>query len=138
MPNMNKQISDYIKNNGNPNIIGAGEATHGQSKITEARVSLFKYLVKYNRFTVFVLEDNYSCCELINNYIRGSDKYKIKKLITHLMDPWRSHHLLNLMKWMRRYNTRNGNILEFKGVDSLTKCFLYSRVNQRQHNHTGI
>ena len=38
------------------------------------------------------------------------------------MWPWRSIHLVKLIEWMRKYNAKHDNILEFIGVDITNIC----------------
>ena len=47
-------------------------------------------------------------------------------LIKKLMWPWRSIHLVRLIKWMRKYNKKHNNILDFYGVDINYSCKDYS------------
>ena len=102
------------------NIVAMGEATHGQERITKLRLRVFKDLaVKYN-FSVFVLEENYGICELINDWIHGESKYDLDYLMFQMMWPWRSLRMRKMIKWMKRYNEKNDGILEFRGIDVQT------------------
>ena len=114
MSNLKKYISenmDYV------NIIAMGEATHGQNKIANLRLKMFKYLVKNHGYTVFVLEEQYSTCELINDWIRSESEYDLDDIIFDLMWPWKSVSMYHFLGWMRKYNKMHNNVLEFKGVD---------------------
>ena len=86
----------------NIQILGMGEATHGQSKITQFRIKVFKKLVEKCGYTVFVLEENYSCCELVNKYIKTGIGYP-DDLPFYFQFPWKNYYILNLIKWMRKY-----------------------------------
>lgn len=97
-------------------IIGMGESTHGQDKIDMYRAKVFKNLVTKCGYTVFILEDQYSSCSEINDYIKGS-KNKLKNVMESLMLPWKSIHMYKLIKWMREYNKKHNNKLEFVGID---------------------
>lgn len=115
----------------NKNIIAMGEATHGQKKITDFRINMFKKLVKLN-YTVFVLEEQYSCCELVNKYIKTGIGNP-KELLKNFSFPWSNMEILNLIKWMRKYNKLNNNKLEFKGIDCQYLCNKYkskSKINK--------
>ena len=107
-------------------VLGMGEATHGQERITRFRVKLFKRLVKTCGYTVFVLEDQYTCCEPINKWIhtKGRPTDRITDLMLNLMWFWRSHELLGLIKWMRKWNATHSrkDQVEFKGIDVQTLC----------------
>lgn len=109
-------------------IIGMGEASHGQEEITKVRIKIFKELVKKCGYSVFILEDQYSCCEEINKYLQTGIGNP-KKLLLHLAWFWWSYDMLKLVKWMRKYNKNNGNILEFHGIDIQSVCDGYHNTN---------
>ena len=67
-------------------------------------------------YTVFVLEEQYSICEKMNDFIQKGIGNP-KKIIKQFMVPWKSYEILNLVKWMRQYNMKHDNKLEFKGID---------------------
>jgi len=99
----------------NYQIVGMGEATHGQEKITKFRINMFKKLVKNHHFTSFVLEDSYAVCTVINSYIQNKIAININNIC--LMQPFNNKHIFNLIKWMKSYNKIHNNKLEFIGVD---------------------
>ena len=123
-----KDMKEIYKIAENVKILGMAEATHGQEEITKLRIKIFKNLVKKHNYTVFVLEDQYSCCENINHYIK-TGKGNIKKIILNLMWFWWSFDMLFLIRWMRKYNMRNNNILEFRGLDIQYLCYDYTNNN---------
>jgi len=105
----------------NVQILGMAEATHGQNIITKFRINIFKNLVEKCGYTVFILEDQYSCCEKINQYIHGK-KGDINKLMMDLVWFWQSVSMLKLIEWMKKYNIKYRNILEFRGIDIQSLC----------------
>ena len=117
-----KDLNEILTMTPNIKIIAMGQATHGQNMINKYCADMFKLLVKYHNVTVFVVEDQYSCCRLIDNYIKGDDSFSLNNLIKKLMWPWRSIHLVRLIKWMRKYNDKHNNILDFHGVDINRIC----------------
>lgn len=126
---MNDDINTIVKIAQNKKIIGMGEATHGQNKITKFRIKVFKELVKNAGYTVFVLEEQYSCCELINNYIQTGEGIP-KNILQYFGIPWQSTHMLNLIEWMKQYNIKNNNKLEFKGIDVHYICKGYNKKDK--------
>lgn len=103
-------------------IMGVAEATHGQNRITQWRVSLFKQLVMYAGYTVFVLEDQYSCCQFINDYIHSKTNYPLHLLLNNLEWYWRSQSMFHLIEWMKHYNVTHGANLTFVGIDIQRLC----------------
>lgn len=118
-----KQILNIAKTK---RVFAMGEAMHGLDKITQFRIAIFKKLVKYCDYTVFILEEQFSCCELINEYIKGKPHNPLNLMI-NLMWAWKSQYILNLIKWMKKYNKENNNILEFKGIDINYICPDYNK-----------
>ena len=119
--NYNKEIKNIISLADNVKIIGMAEATHGQKLITKFRIKVFKNLVKKCNYTVFILEDQYSCCELINNYIKTGIGDP-DDILLQLMWFWQSIDMLKLIIWMRKFNIIHDNILEFHGLDIQYIC----------------
>lgn len=129
-------IQKIVKLSKNFKIFGMGEATHGQDLITQFRTKVFKNLVKYAGYTVFVLEEQYSCCQLINIYIQtgiGNPEQILQKISW----PWQSTSMLGLIKWMRKYNIENGNKLRFYGVDIKFNCRDYCREDDEIMDFVG-
>lgn len=114
-------------------IVGLGEATHGQKLITEWRIKIIKSMIKDFKYNVFVLEEDYYLCKMINDYI--SDKRSdIKKLSSNFMFPWRSNEMLGLIKWMKKFNKNNKNRLKFFGLDcqKFDKKYLDENDSEKQ------
>jgi len=79
-------------------IIAMGEATHGQDLINELRLKTFKILAKKFGFTTFIIEDQYSQCELINNWVHGDLTFDLEYLMRSFFMPWKSVHMYNFIK----------------------------------------
>ena len=116
-----KDISKILQIAKKVQIIGMAEATHGQQEITKFRMKVFKNLVKKSNYRVFILEDQYSCCELINDYIQTGNG-KPKKLLSQLSWYWWSNDMLKIIMWMRKYNQQTNNKIEFHGIDIQAIC----------------
>lgn len=125
-----EKISNIAKN---INILGMGESIHFLNKIGKFRIDVFKYLVENYSYNVFVLEDQYSCCELVNDYINNRSNTPALHLIANFMFPWESIDMLGLIEWMKEYNLRNDNKnkLEFKGIDIQ---YIYTDYKNRSDN----
>jgi len=127
---MKININKIVEIGKNVNILGMGEATHGQHKISVFRANVFKALVKKAGYNVFVLEEQYSSCKLINNYINcgiGRPKSIMKK---SFMKPWQSEELLNLIKWMKRWNNNHSKKIQFIGIDVQYICENYNKKSK--------
>jgi erythromycin esterase-like protein len=120
---------DWIKNY--YKIIGIGEATHGQLKINNWRIQLFKTLVKKHRFTVLVMEEEYSCGKILDKYIKNKSNFYLDGIdnIGFL-----NKSFVNLLKWMRKYNMKNNNTLSIIGIDCQGLCPKY-KSNSKTTNY---
>lgn len=113
--------NDYIKRLdtifSNSKIIGLGESTHGTSEFSIIRIQIFKYLVYNHNYTTFFLEADYGACARINRYVKGENDNPELALLEVKLWPWQTKELLGLIIWMREYNEKNNNILDFIGCD---------------------
>mgnify|MGYP000906742802 CR=1 FL=1 len=98
-------------------IIGLGESTHGTSEFVVLRHRIFKYLVENHEFNTFFLEADYAACQRVNRYIHGSDDNVDSATNKLLLWPWITSEMTSLIEWMRVYNFKNGNKLNFVGTD---------------------
>ena len=126
---LNNDMENILSIANKVNIIGFSEATHGQQLITKFRMKVFKNLVKKCGYTIFILEEQYSCCELINKYIKNGVGNPEDVLISNFIWFWQSKEMLKLIIWMRNYNVKHNNILEFKGLDMQCICNDYDDSN---------
>lgn len=122
MEKVKKDVGKILEIANDVQLLAMAELTHGQNEITKFRMHIFRLLVKRCGYTVFLLEDQYSCCELINQYIHGNNERDINDLLMQLMWFWRSKDMLKLISWMKKYNKNNGNILNFHGLDVQNIC----------------
>lgn len=99
-------------------VIGAGESTHGTHEFFHSRTQLFQYLVKEMDFTTFYLEADYTNCLPIDAYIKGGAGSADSLVYDIGLWPWMTQEMVDLVEWMRSYNTRNPDQpLSFIGVD---------------------
>ena len=90
----------------NVQIIGVGEATHGTSDFFRFKHRLFEFLVENCGFTVLALESDWFNCELIDDYVRTGAGDPEALLCVSNYPHWRRHEVLNVIKWMRAYNSK--------------------------------
>lgn len=98
-------------------IVGLGEATHGTSEFTIIRKKLIQYLVEKKGFNTFILEADYSGCIRINRYIHGESDDVIAALKEVQYWVWNTHEMVELIEWMRQYNTTHPENIQFIGCD---------------------
>ena len=114
------QIKDY-------KIIGLGEATHGQLKLNEFRNKLVKKLITKYNFNVLVLEDDYSCCKILNKYIKNKD---VNYLDISINFGFKNKTFFKVLEWIKKYNIKNNNKISIIGIDIQVSCPKYKSKSQ--------
>lgn len=115
-----ESIQDY-------RIIGIAEATHGQLKINEFRNKLVKKLITKYNFRVIVLEDQYSCIQFVNKYIKNKDASYLDGLDAF---GFLSKTFVSLLTWIRKYNIKNNNKISIVGIDCQYTCSKYKSQSE--------
>jgi erythromycin esterase len=113
-------------------IISIGEATHGTREFALMRHKIFRYLVQNHGFNTIFLEDDYSRCLLIDEYIKGRTVEDRSDLLRNFGNwPWKTEEMLNLIEWMRLYNQEHpDDQLNFVGVDMQEGNHMIQEINK--------
>jgi erythromycin esterase len=103
---------------GNARVVGLGEASHGMHEPQAFRNRLFKYLVEQCGFTTIVLEAGIAESEEATTFVAngtGSPQSGAKKMTIANASP----ENIELMEWMRQYNTNPLHEIKLKwyGMD---------------------
>lgn len=118
--NSKTMFFDWLNNNQDFNeieIFAMGEATHGTKDFFDIKVNTFKYLVENHNFKVFGIEASYGECNYINDYIQSGEG-NIDTIMTYFnFWTWRTEEVKNLILWMKEFNQKNEEKLNFYGFD---------------------
>lgn len=100
-------------------IIGFGEASHGQGTFFKHKINSFKWLVENEGYNIFALEAGFSESIKINQYVlygKGSAK---ESLIYLNYGVWQIEEFVELIEWMRAYNMNKSpeKYIMFYGFD---------------------
>ena len=98
-------------------IVSLGENSHGSSSIYKCKLGLVKYLIKELGFTVFALEAPVVEADIINQYVlygKGTKEAVIRNLA---YKSWQTQDMLSIIEWMKSYNQKTNNKVEFLGFD---------------------
>jgi erythromycin esterase len=110
-------LKSFKKIAGSAKLIALGESTHGTSEFFSMKHRLLEYAVKEMGVSVFGIEDHQVASEVINQYVLhgiGS----AEKAIKGLFGVWNRQEVLELIRWMRAYNSQNPKQkVEFVGFD---------------------
>lgn len=109
-----KTLKDMIENT---KILALGEVTHGSSEIYKMKSRVVKYLIAENGFDVFALEACMPEAYRLNDYITngiGNPRELIKGMHFWI---WETEEMLELIHWMRGYNSNHIKKIKFTGID---------------------
>ena len=107
-------FSRMIKGN---TILALGENSHGSSTIYKLKLKLIKYLVEHQNYAVFALEMPTVEADIINYYVQYGKGSK-SDIIKNLTYPsWQTHEMLDIIEWIRTYNTSHVRKVAFRGFD---------------------
>lgn len=93
---------------GDARIVALGEATHGTSEFFLMKHRLTELLVTELGFTIFAIEAPWPATKVINHYVHTGDATRSQLLDGLTFWPWKTQEVLDLIEWMRDYNTRPG------------------------------
>jgi erythromycin esterase-like protein len=96
-------------------IIALGEATHGTSEFFKMKHRLLEFLVSEMGYEHFGMETSAEVAQVVNDYITGGSA----RPQTILYWPWATEEVMDMLNWMRAYNTDPNTIrsLVFHGID---------------------
>ena len=100
-------------------IIGFGEASHGQGSFFKHKINSFKWLVENEGYRIFALEAGFSESLKINQYVLNGTGSAKESLINLNYGVWQIEEFLELIEWMRAYNLNKSpeNQIMFYGFD---------------------
>jgi erythromycin esterase len=102
---------------GDAKIVALGENTHGSSEVYTMKHRLIEFLVTKMNFTIFSLEASLPEAYLLNDYVlQGNGDHKVLLSGMHF---WicNTQEVLNIVTWMRKFNTAGKGPIQFTGFD---------------------
>lgn len=103
-------------------IVAIGEATHGQLKLNKFRNTMTKIMITKCGFNVVVIEEQYSCAQILDGYIKNDDVD-----ISNGLDafPYLNTEFVALLEFLKRYNVKHNNCVSILGIDCQHVCPIY-------------
>jgi erythromycin esterase-like protein len=98
-------------------IIALGEATHGTHEFFTLKHRLLQYIANSNRETVFSIEGDMTDAYRLNDFVlngKGDPESLIKGMGFWT---WDTKEMLDMVLWMRDFNSRGKGRLQFTGFD---------------------
>lgn len=120
-----KEISDLgkyaqkiedIKIDDQVEIIGLGEATHGNKEFQELKLTLLKKLVKDANVRAFALECDFSEGMEIDSYVK-SGKFQKNPSKIFSFTIYHTNEMNDLINWIKKYNQNHDQKISFYGFD---------------------
>ncbi|GGO13815.1 erythromycin esterase family protein [Micromonospora parathelypteridis] len=115
-------LSNLVRVVGDARIVGLGEASHSAHEFFTLKQNIFERLVAAKGFTTFVLEASWHTGLLLDDYVVngvGDPAQIMREEFQGQYIFWNTQEYLDLITWMRRYNTdrRGQHALRFVGND---------------------
>ncbi|MEU0564651.1 erythromycin esterase family protein [Nonomuraea sp. NPDC005983] len=107
---------------GNAQVVGVGEATHSTAEFYTLNQRVFRYLVTEKGFTTFARELSWSTGVRLNDYVldgKGDPRAIFHDEVKGPYDLFDNREFLDLVQWMRAYNTGHADKVQFMGADLL-------------------
>jgi len=100
-------------------IVSLGEATHGTREFFQLKHRILEFLVSEMGFTVFAIEASMPEAFDINQYILTGEGDPEKALAGLYFWTWNTAEVLEMVRWMRRYNADPNHTakVKFYGFD---------------------
>ncbi|HKN37365.1 MAG TPA: erythromycin esterase family protein [Terriglobales bacterium] len=107
---------------GDAQIVALGEATHGTREFFQLKHRMLEFLVEKLGFTVFAIEGNWPESLAVNDYVLSGQGDPAEALAGMYFWTWDTQEMLDMMRWMRRYNQDPAHVkkLKFVGFDMQT------------------
>jgi erythromycin esterase len=104
---------------GDVRIVALGEATHGTREFFQLKHRMLEFLVSELGFDVFAIEATLPEAMDVNRYVLTGDGDPGRALAGMYFWTWDTEEVLELIRWMRRYNEdpQHPRKVKFYGVD---------------------
>jgi erythromycin esterase len=103
---------------GDARIVSLGENAHLNGNFYKIKHRMVEFLVTEMDFTVFAIEASFGCASKINEYLLGGDIDPKEALKALAYKAWRTEEVLDMLIWMREYNSTHDKKVKFYGFDN--------------------
>jgi erythromycin esterase len=102
---------------GDARIVSLGEDAHHNRSFSRAKHRMVEFLVNEMGFTVFAIEATFSGALELNDYVLGGDGDPRRALGALSYPAWTIESILDMVIWMREYNSTHEKKVKFYGFD---------------------
>jgi erythromycin esterase len=103
---------------GDARIVALGEAAHMNRDFSRVKHRMIEFLVEEMGFRVVALEAAFAGALELNHYILTGDGTPEDALAALVYPAWRTEEVLDLVRWLRRYNAAHEEKVRFYGFDN--------------------
>ena len=130
-----KDMEPLKKVVGDAHVVALGEATHGTREFFQFKHRMLEFLVSEMGFTVFGIEASYPESLAVNDYVLHGTGDPAKALAGMYFWTWDTEEVLDMIRWMRRYNEDPAHIrkVKFYGFDMQFASVAVQRVLSYVH-----
>ena len=94
---------------GESNIVGLGQAMPYSQGFSRVRARVIKYMVEEMGFRTIAFGGGWKTAPTVNEYLVDGD-HSVQRAARAMLHPtWRDTPTIQLLKWLRKWNTRHGN-----------------------------
>jgi erythromycin esterase-like protein len=104
---------------GGATIVGIGESQHGTAEQTALKLRTLRFLVEKLGFRSIAWEDDWTLGVLVNEYLQ-TGRGDLPALVNKMSTAWRSHEVVQVLRWLRSYNATHRDKVRFTGVEYYT------------------
>ena len=105
---------------GNARIVSLGEATHGTREFFQLKHRMLEYLATEMGFTIFSIEANMPEAYRLNAYVLKGTGDPVALLQGMYFWTWNTQEVLDMIRWMRKFNESGKGRVQFTGFDMQT------------------
>src|SRR3989344_8289989 len=117
-PQENQQDLALLKNViDTSQVVGLGEATHGNKEFFQIKHRLIKFLITGMGFDTVAFECPEQRAKKIDDYIKTGEGSEDQILEGLGYEVWRTQEVLDLINWLREFNSTSGRQISFYGCD---------------------
>ena len=107
---------------GNTRIIALGEAAHLNRDFYKVKHRLVEFLVTEMGFNLFAIESTFAGALQLNDYILNGEGDPQRALAALSYPAWNTEEVLDVVKWMKQYNSAHERKIKFYGFDLKPAC----------------
>lgn len=127
-----KKLTQVI---GSARIIALGEDTHGTSQFFNTKDQIVRFAAEKYKNVVFAMEANMPEAKRVNDYITTGKGDPKAALAGMYFWTWDTKEVLDMIKWMRKYNESGRGKIEFWGFDMQTPNIAIENVERFIHKY---